>query len=88
MLNSIFFALVWGALWGIFCGGCHIIKLLDGRDPLSQLMKNALAGGAGYLVAYLLFGAMAHEIIGLMIAITVCIPIENFIRGHLSQRPV
>jgi len=86
MLLSIVYGAVWGILWGLISGGCYIIRLFDGRDPLSQLLRNLISGGVGYLLAYLLFGAMAYSFVGLLVAIVFAIPLENFLRGYSGSR--
>ena len=86
MLVSIVFGAVWGILWGLLSGGCYIIRLFDGRDPLSQLLRNLVSGGLAYLAAYLLFGEMAYSFVGLLIAIVFSIPLENFLRGYSGRR--
>jgi hypothetical protein len=86
MLISLYFGVVWGLLWGILGGGCFAFRLLSSMDPAVNLMRNALTGGISYLVAYLLFGEMAHGMVGLMVALFIDIPIEVCFRNYLIRR--
>lgn len=86
---NVLFGLILGTVWGSFCGLVRGKLWLAGGDPGTQLLRNAVGGIAGYLIAWLILGQAASEAfnyLGLFVAIIPMVILENFIKNRLLRR--
>ena len=87
IVMNILFGIILGAVWGAVCGVLRGKAAFVGIGS-NMILRNALGGILGYVVAMLILGpAAAQEFgyIGLCCGIVPMVILENYLRKRLSR---
>jgi len=87
LVMNILFGLILGTVWGVVCGVARGKAVFAGIGA-DMILRNALGGILGYVVAMLILGpaaAQAFGYIGLCCGIVPMVILENYLRKRLSR---
>jgi hypothetical protein len=87
LVMNILFGLILGAVWGTVCGVARG-KAAFAEIGSNMILRNALGGILGYVVAMLILGTAAAQefgYIGLCFGIVPMVILENYLRKRLSR---
>lgn len=75
---TLLFGSVLGGVWGLACGFMRKNSILADQDPMTQLLRNAIGGIVGFVVASFLLGSAPFHLAAVLFGIVISIITENW----------